>query len=196
MARRDDVPGVAAALASAFSADPAMVWVSPDAMRRARMLPPFYAAIARWEAIPRGSTLVAWDAAGRVVGAAVWRRRGEGAGPRWRDVPFAFAAGRALGRDMGRMSALGSAASTSRPRVPHWYLQLLGVASDAQHGGHGSALVREGLTRVDADRMPAYLETTDENLEFYGRFGFRVTGELRTPRMAPMQYSLWRDPVL
>ena len=196
MAGRDDVAAVSAALASAFFADPAMVWVSPDAGRRARMLPPFYAAIARWEAIPRGTTWLASDDAGHVVGAAVWRRRGRGADPNWRDVPFAFAAGQALGRDMGRMSALGGAASTSRPRVPHWYLQLLGVAADAQRGGHGSALVREALTRVDADRMPASLETTDENLEFYGRFGFRVTGELAVPRTAPMQYSLWRDPVL
>ncbi|HEY4268747.1 MAG TPA: GNAT family N-acetyltransferase, partial [Galbitalea sp.] len=150
----------------------------------------------RWEAVPSGSTLVAEDGTGKIVGAAVWRCRGGGATPAWRDVPFALAAGRALGRDMGRMSALEGAASRARPREPHWYLQLLGIAADTQRGGFGSALVRRGLARVDADRMPAYLETTDENLEFYARFGFEVTGRFATPRGAPMQYSLWRDPVL
>jgi ribosomal protein S18 acetylase RimI-like enzyme len=196
VARRDDVSGVASALASAFLADPAMVWVSPGARRRPLMLRQFYAAIARWEAIPSGSTLVAEDATGKIVGAAVWRRRGEGAAPTWREVPFALAAGWALGTDMGRMSALGGAASRARPREPHWYLQLLGIAADTQRGGFGSALVQRGLALADADRMPAYLETTDENLEFYARFGFRVTGRLATPHGAPMQYSLWRDPVL
>jgi ribosomal protein S18 acetylase RimI-like enzyme len=195
-ARRDDVRGIAAALTSAFFADPAMVWVSPDDGRRPLMLRRFYAAIARWEAIPSGSTLVAEDATGKIVGAAVWRRRGGGATPTWREVPFALAAGRALGRDMGRMSALGGAASRARPRVQHWYLQLLGIAADTQRGGFGSALVQRGLARADGDRMPAYLETTDENVEFYARFGFRVTGQLATPRGAPMQSSLWRDPVL
>jgi ribosomal protein S18 acetylase RimI-like enzyme len=199
VAGREDARAIAEVLAGAFFSDPEMVWVSPEPGRRARMLPRFYAAIACWKAIPAGSTLLAEDAVGRVVGAAMWRRRGRGAGvagPSWRDVPFALAAGRALGRNMARMSALGGSASRARPRTSHWYLQLLGVAADAQRGGHGSALVRAGLERADADRLPAYLETTDENLAFYGRLGFRVTGRLATPRGAPMQYSLWRDPLL
>jgi GNAT superfamily N-acetyltransferase len=196
LARRDDAPSIAAVLASAFLTDPVMVWALPSANRRRRQLQRLYTGIARYQAIPGGATLLAQDGSARVVGVAVWRRRGRWGSPSWRDVPFALAAGRALGRDMGRMVALGRAASRARPRVPHWYLQLLGVTADSQHAGFGSALMRRQLTRCDADVMPACLETTQEKLGFYARFGFRVTGEIVIARRAPMQYSLWRDPVL
>ncbi len=194
-ARRADAPAIADALASAFFADPVMVWAMPRARRRLIELRRLYAATARYE--PIDATLLAEDAAGQVVGVAVWwHRRGRRARPAWAEVPFALAAGRALGTDRGRMVALGRAASRARPRVPHWYLQLLGVAAHTQRSGFGGALMRRQLVRCDADGMPAHLETTDENLEFYGQFGFRVTGEITIDRRAPMQYSLWREPVL
>jgi hypothetical protein len=42
----------------------------------------------------------------------------------------------------------------------------------------GSALLKTMLTRCDAERMPAYLETSyPENVPFYERRGFRVTGD-------------------
>ena len=194
LARRADVPAIADALASAFFADPVMAWAMPRARRRLAELRRLYAATARYE--PIDATLLAEDRPGQVVGVAVWHRRDRWARPAWGEVPFALAAGRAVGRDMGRMVALGRAASRARPRVPHWYLQLLGVAADAQRGGFGSALMRRQLAKCDADGMPAHLETTGENLEFYGRFGFRVAGEITIGRRAPMQYSLWREPVL
>jgi GNAT superfamily N-acetyltransferase len=193
-ARRTDAPAIADALADSFFADPVMAWVLPRARRRLVELRRLYAATARFE--PIDATLLAEDAAGRVVGVAVWHGRGRWARPGWGEVPFAFAAGRALGTDMGRMVALGRAASRARPRAPHWYLQLLGVAADVQGSGFGSALMRRQLERCDADRMPAHLETTAENVDFYSRFGFRVTGEITIDRRAPMQYSLWREPVL
>ena len=194
LARRADAPAIADALARAFFADPVMVWAMPRGRRRLVELRRLYAATARYE--PIDATLLAEDAAGQVVGVAVWHRRGQWGLPVWGEVPFALAAGRALGTDMARMVALGRAASRARPRVPHWYLQLLGVAADAQRGGFGSALMRRQLERCDADGMPAHLETTAENVDFYGRFGFGVTGEITIDRRAPMQYSLWREPVL
>jgi ribosomal protein S18 acetylase RimI-like enzyme len=195
LARPDDVPAIADALASAFLTDPVMVWALPAMNGRGRELRRLYAAIARYEAIPAGTTLLAEDAS-RVAGVAVWRRRGRRGRPSWRDIAFALSAGRALGRDMTRMAALGRAASRARPRVPHWYLQLLGVAAGTQRTGFGSALVRRQLTSCDAEGLPAYLETTEENLAFYARFGFRTTHEITIARRAPLQYSLWRDPVL
>ena len=64
----------------------------------------------------------------------------------------------------------------------HWYLFILGTEQAAQGRGLGSALLDQVLARVDADGMPAYLESSNErNLALYGRHGFEVTGEVAIP---------------
>lgn len=71
------------------------------------------------------------------------------------------------------------------PLGPHWYLQLLGVDSGVRRAGIGSSLLRAWLEVVDADGVPAYLETDrQENIAFYGQHGFEVVGThaiLKTP---------------
>jgi ribosomal protein S18 acetylase RimI-like enzyme len=148
------------------------------------------ALIARYEGIPRGATYVGEDA-GTIVGAAIWQPPRPHA-VNWQGVPFALSAGVALGRDIPRVTRAGRAAAAARPREKHWYLQLLGVDPAAQGIGVGSALVRAHLERVDAQRMPAYLETTVENLAFYERFGFLPVGEITIGLEAPLEYSLFR----
>jgi GNAT superfamily N-acetyltransferase len=44
----------------------------------------------------------------------------------------------------------------------HWYLFILGTEPAAQGRGLGSALLAQMLARVDADGMPAYLESSNE----------------------------------
>jgi ribosomal protein S18 acetylase RimI-like enzyme len=64
----------------------------------------------------------------------------------------------------------------------HWYLKTLGVARWAQGSGVGSALVRAGLARADAQRLPCYVETSDgRNVAFYRRFGFDVVDDALAP---------------
>jgi ribosomal protein S18 acetylase RimI-like enzyme len=46
---------------------------------------------------------------------------------------------------------------------------------------------------VDEDELVAYLETTVENLGFYGRLGFEVVGEIVIHPSAPREYSLMRS---
>lgn len=176
--------------ARAFAHDPVTSWVTPDAVRRTRLLRRLNTAIARYEGIPRGATYVARDA-GAIVGAAIWQPPGAHA-VSWNSIPFALTAGWALGRDMGRMIAMGRAVSAARSGAPSWYLQLLGVEPERQGSGVGSGLVREHLRVVDQQGRSAYLETTVENLAFYARFGFGVVGEIRVGRGAPVEYSLLR----
>lgn len=187
-----DVDAIAGVYARAFFADPVMAWAYPREQTRMRGLARLYRAILRWEGIPLGTTFVAEDETGRIVGAAVWRMRGAGANASWRDVPFALAAGRALDHNMGRMIALGRSVAP-HPEKPHWYLQILAVDPQVQRTGAGSALVRERLAVADAQRLPAYLETTEPNLPFYARFGFDVTGRLPIEG-GPSQFSLLREP--
>ncbi len=72
------------------------------------------------------------------------------------------------------------------PATPHWYLQLLGVGVDSRRRGIGSALLESWLREVDADALPAYLETDrPENVSFYRRFGFDVVGT----------HEIWATPI-
>ncbi|HEY1530817.1 MAG TPA: GNAT family N-acetyltransferase [Galbitalea sp.] len=185
-----DAAPIGSMFARAFADDPVTTWVTPEPRRRATLLTRMNSLIARFEGVPRGATYVA-EEAGTVIGAAIWQP------PRpqpvnWRSVPFALRAGLALGESIPRMTRAGRAAAAARPPQRHWYLQLLGVDPAAQGTGVGSALVREHLALVDAQWLPAYLETTAQNLDFYGRLGFEPTGEITIGPGAPTEYSLLR----
>jgi ribosomal protein S18 acetylase RimI-like enzyme len=85
-----------------------------------------------------------------------------------------------LGQGVGAVRRWGRAyreLATLHPVEPHWYLQLLGVAIDAQRQGVGAALLSTWLNEVDREGASAYLETDRrENLAFYRRGGFDVVG--------------------
>lgn len=76
------------------------------------------------------------------------------------------------------------------PHEPHWYLAVLGVDANRQGKGLGSILMKHVLARVDSDRMPAYLESSNaRNIPFYERHGFEVLGRIQsgaTPSITPM----------
>jgi ribosomal protein S18 acetylase RimI-like enzyme len=78
---------------------------------------------------------------------------------------------------------------------PHAYLMFLGVARAAQGHGVGSRLLKVGADRLDAARLPAYLETqTERNIALYRRHGFEVISENRPRADAPPLWSMWREP--
>jgi len=80
----------------------------------------------------------------------------------------------------------------NRPTEPHWYLSLL--ATDPAHRGRGvgMALVEQVLERVDAERAPAYLESTNPgNVARYQRAGFEPIGSFDLPS-GPRVDRMWR----
>lgn len=77
----------------------------------------------------------------------------------------------------------------------HAYLWFLGVTPAAQGRGVGSALLRAANARLDAEGLPAYLETgTTRNVALYRRHGYEVLSEHRARADAPTMWSLWREP--
>lgn len=61
------------------------------------------------------------------------------------------------------------------PRAPHWYLATLGIDPLVQGRGVGTALLTHWLAGVDADALPAWLETDRQaNVAFYRRAGFEI----------------------
>jgi GNAT superfamily N-acetyltransferase len=91
-------------------------------------------------------------------------------------------------RDLGHIEKMHP---TDRP---HWYLAFMGVEPSEQGKGLGSALLRPVLERCDAERVPAWLETSSErNLPLYERHGFRVVNETDIPG-GPHFWGMWREP--
>jgi ribosomal protein S18 acetylase RimI-like enzyme len=82
------------------------------------------------------------------------------------------------------------------PSTPeHHYLSVLAIDPSRQGQGLGSELLAPVLARCDRDRVPAYLESSNErNRPFYRRHGFEVVGVYRVPNGGPSVARMWRDP--
>ncbi len=81
------------------------------------------------------------------------------------------------------------------PSEPHWMLDMVGVDSTRQGEGIGSALVRYGVERAEADCVPAFLETSKaRNVPYYERFDFRVSHEEDAPEGGPHIWFMRLDP--
>ena len=82
------------------------------------------------------------------------------------------------------------------PPEPHYYLAVLGTHPDQQGHGYATATMSPVFRRADAEGVGCYLESSkEENVPFYRRNGFEVTGTYdlsggRGPRM----WLMWRDP--
>jgi ribosomal protein S18 acetylase RimI-like enzyme len=187
-----DAPRLAQALASAFQDDLVITWVFPDEHRRRAVLPAFMAFRLRKLAFPHDE---------------VWMTAGGAAAAVWLPPPGRWQLSRvqrlrllpALVRFLGlrTVSVLGGL-ERMEARHPHdrshWYLFILGTEPAAQGQGLGSTLLAQMLARVDADGMPAYLESSNErNLALYGRHGFAVTDEVAIPG-GPRIWPMWRQP--
>ena len=78
---------------------------------------------------------------------------------------------------------------------PGWYLAVIGSDTLARGKGYGQALMQSRLDRVDAEHAPAYLESSNaENVPYYQRSGFEVTGEIVIPEGGPTLWPMWRPP--
>ena len=84
----------------------------------------------------------------------------------------------------------------AHPRTQeHYYLSLLGTHTDHRGAGIGMRLLQENLVRLDALRLPAYLESTNPaNLERYEGVGFAVSNVFDLPDGGPTVTTMWRDP--
>ena len=82
-----------------------------------------------------------------------------------------------------------------RDLPPHWYLLYIGTRPERQGQGLGSALLQVVLDRCDAERVPAYLESScARNVLLYRRHGFVEHEPLETAAGCPPMTPMWRDP--
>jgi GNAT superfamily N-acetyltransferase len=83
---------------------------------------------------------------------------------------------------------------SSHPKSPpHYYLSLLGTHPDLRGRGIGMDLLADNLDEIDAQGMPAYLESSNPvNDHRYERLGFERQGEFRLPD-GPVVTTMWRE---
>jgi len=190
-ARAGDVGVVAGTLARAFHDDPVMTWLFGERERpRLTRLTRFFAAETRRHLRGRDTVLTADGHAG----AAVWARPGH-----WRtswidSLRFAPIMVPAVGVRIPRAVQGLGLMERSHPREPHWYLAFVGTDPSHRGIGAGRAMIDPVLDRCDAEGLGAYLESSKpENLPYYERFGFGVTGRIDLPAGPPL-WPMWRDP--
>jgi ribosomal protein S18 acetylase RimI-like enzyme len=186
-----DAPRLALALASAFQDDPVIAWVFPDQRRRRAVLPAFMEFRLRKLAFPHDEIWMTGEGAA----AAVWiPPPGSGQESRWQRLGLLPPLVRFLGlRTPVVLAGLNRMEQRHPLDPPHWYLFILGTGQAAQGQGLGSALLAHMLARIDADGMPAYLESSNErNRALYGRHGFEVTAEVVIPS-GPRIWPMWRE---
>lgn len=169
-------------LALAFAADPPNRYFFPEPESYLQHFPAFARALAG-PSLERGTAVATAD-----YGAvALWLAPGDG--PDEEAIADLIDEGVRPDRK-DDLAAVIEEMGRYHPREPHWYLPFIGVEPFRHGQGLGSALLRTSLSRVDADGLSAYLESTNpRNCPFYKRHGFEAIGEIRIgtcPPIVPM----------
>jgi ribosomal protein S18 acetylase RimI-like enzyme len=193
-AQKSDVGDLGRTLGRAFFDDPVSVWLLPDVSARVAGLSRLFATMTRHHHLARGGVEVACD--GPDIGAAaLWDPPNQ-----WRESRRAQLAQtptflRVFGLRTARARGMQEMMKHLHPEEPHWYLAVIGSDPSVRGRGFGQVLMRSRLERCDAEYCPAYLESSKpENVPYYERFGFTVTGEIVLPDGGPTIWPMWRDP--
>jgi ribosomal protein S18 acetylase RimI-like enzyme len=173
-AHTGDTRAVSLALARAFRDDPVHRWILPGEFDWALASDAFFAMVIR--DMLRHESVFTTNAR---EGAALWIPPYPKPATLGERLAMAVRWYAALGRRASEVGVQLARIERAHPPEPHWYLAVLGTDPRHQGRGVGSALLAPILARCDADRVPAYLESSKRsNVPFYERHGFHVLGEL------------------
>jgi hypothetical protein len=188
-AGRADLDAVSACLTSAFYDDPVWGdWAFPERAGRAERL---CRLMRFWAQAAIGSPWVRMTR--NAEAAAVWIPPGVDELTTDEETAFRLLVAELFGPRAGELGDLFERFDQQHPRAePHYYLSLWGRHREQAGSGLGTALMNESLARIDAERMPAYLESTNPaNLGRYESLGFRRRAEFGPPG-GPLITTMWR----
>lgn len=171
-------------LVTAFTADPVIRWMYPDAQGYLTHFPSFLMAFG-----------------GKAFSANTVWRLGEFAAVALWFPPCVEPDGDAVVAVMTKsvapeqhedLLAVLAQMGEAHPTFRHWYLPWFGVDGGQQGKGLGGELLKECFAIVDQDHVPTYLESPNpRNISFYQRYGFEVTAVSRAGGCPPV-YSMLR----
>ena len=185
----------AEALARAFLNDPDFAELVPEHRKRAGILPLLFR-VMLCRGIRRGEVYATSSA---MEGVSIWFPSG------FYDMPFRALAGcgglgllfKVSWRLLWKMKQEEVFATRLHRRLapfPHWYLAVLGVRPEFRGKGCASRVVKPVLDRLDALKLPAYVETSvNEYIDLYRHFGFKVLREAALPGSHGKMWVMLRD---
>ncbi len=186
---RAGLPAAVATLVRAFDDDPVSQFMFRSPGRSRRGLRSFFTREVGLQYLPHGHVYTAGDGGGVAVWGPPFRPRR----PVLELLQLLPTSVHLLGPHAPAAIGFLLAIDAHHPKEPHWYLANLGVEPDRQGKGIGSSLLADGVARVDAEGLPAYLESSKErNVPLYARFGFEVVEELRPAGGGPTLWCMWR----
>ncbi len=188
-ARSSDLPALTGCLAGAFAEDPVWgIWSFPDPVTRAAGLTRLLGFWAQAGVRHNWSWLAD---AGRA--ASVWIPPGRVETTSEDDALFGPLVDELFGSRADAANELFESFEAHHPKdEPHYYLSLLGTHPEHAGRGIGMSLMRANLARIDSERMPAYLESSNpRNIGRYEALGFHPR-ERFGPHEGPLITTMWR----
>jgi GNAT superfamily N-acetyltransferase len=170
-------------IVAAFAADPVERWLWPETDAYNAAFPDFVAAFGG-DAVTQGT---AWRVEGEPA-VALWLA--PGVEPEEKAIVDVLTRTVAAEKHDDLFSTLEQM-DAAHPSYPHWYLPWLAVAPALQGHSLGGRLLEHGLAIVDADRLPAFLETPNpRTVPLYERYGFEVIATPQAGDCPPMTSML------
>jgi ribosomal protein S18 acetylase RimI-like enzyme len=181
--RAGDQARMVATLVSAFIADPVERWLFPEPAQYLAHFPAFIAAFGG----EASKTQTVWSL-DQFAAVAMWIPPGADADGE--AIVTVLSETVSADKHKAAFSVLEQM-DAAHPKYPHWYLPWLGVDSARQGTGLGANLLSQCLARVDADYLPAFLETPNpRTVPFYERHGFAVISVSQTGACPPVTSML------
>jgi GNAT superfamily N-acetyltransferase len=186
-----DLPAAVETLARAFYADPVWGWAFPDPERRLEQHSVVWRAIAE-SALGYESAWIVGDCAA----VALWIPPGKPELSPEAEERVEALVREMLDADATRVLETFERFDAAHPQAePHYYLSLLATNPDHSGRGLGMGLLADCLTRIDAEGVATFLESSNPvNTPRYERLGFSVYGEFELPEDGPNVTQMWRDP--
>jgi GNAT superfamily N-acetyltransferase len=186
LAAERDLDGVAATLTAAFEADPLWSWAFPQ-----RGLDVLWRLLV--SSAMRYSLVWTVD---EYTAASVWIPPGGTELTKEEEASLGPMLEGQIGSRATEVLALFEHMEHAHPgEPPHYYLSLLGTHPDHRGKGLGMALLADNLAKIDSERMPAYLESSNpQNDPRYERLGFVRVGEFQRPDGQLTCSTMWREP--
>jgi GNAT superfamily N-acetyltransferase len=180
--------------ARAFQNDPFFVHLTERPLLRSRGLALFFRAALK--NLGPGGHIYTARRDGEIIGVAAWVEPEMYPSPAKEQAKQMLGSARAM-MPRPRSLIVGlryiTAIEKAHPREPVWYLPLLVVDPSIQRSGVGRMLLAPTIELSDEQGIDTYLETQNEdNLAYYGRFGYGVVEVLNPVKKGPPLWTLRR----
>lgn len=188
LAVESDFDSVCHILASAFIDDPVLRWFSGHD----QIYPSLFRAVIEAQYKHHNHIYINEDK----TGAAMWLPEGVSAKSpvHWQFMLLAYKLVQTGGlQSLKRIDYIDKLLMKHHLKQPHFYLHAIGSSQGHQGEGIGSALIKKGLISCDKQKVPAYLESSNErNNALYERFGFKTVREVQLPESGPTIWLMQR----